>query len=140
MQSRYLTELRDKRLVERGNRILNDLFRAGCHSIRRFCHDEADAKGCYSLLQNERISESDIITNLQDNCRAAATGKLLVCIQDTTQIDLYAHIGRIQPGDNNLGAMNNKGNRTYGFLLHPCLVLDAIEAIPYGYGAIKVWN
>ncbi|WP_315821692.1 IS4 family transposase [Paraflavitalea speifideaquila] len=27
-----------------------------------------------------------------------------------------------------------------GFLLHPSLVLDAVEGIPYGYADIKVWN
>lgn len=140
MHSHHLTQLKDRRLTERGNRILDDLFCRGCHSIRRFSQSEADAKGCYRFLSNERVNEADLIANLKANCGAGAAGKLVVCIQDTTQIHLGAHTGRLSKEDSHLGPTNNRGTKGYGFLIHPSLVLDAVEAIPYGYAAIKLWH
>jgi hypothetical protein len=92
------------------------------------------------LTEHERVSEADITARLAANCKTAAAGKLVVCIQDTTQINLSSHAGRIQPGDGTLGATNNKGHNDLGFFLHPSLVLDATDATPYGYAAIKIWN
>jgi hypothetical protein len=140
MQNRHLSEFQDKRLDARANRILDDLFHKGCHSIRQFSQSDAGAKGCYRFLNNERVSEADITARLAANCKTAAAGKLVVCIQDTTQINLSTHVGRLQPGDGRLGATNNKDSNDLGFFLHPGLVLDAIDATPYGYAAIKIWN
>src|SRR5699024_12167377 len=64
MQKREFTSLKDRRLVTRGNKILDDLFRTSVHSIRQFTKTEADAKGCYRFLQNPNVSEADILANM----------------------------------------------------------------------------
>ncbi|RYG59544.1 IS4 family transposase, partial [archaeon] len=139
MRKRQLTDLCDERLVDRGNRILDDLFRKGSHSIRQLTASDSDAKGFYRFLQNDRVTEADIIKNLSANCRQAASGKHVVCIQDSTEINLSAHSGRIKK-DGCIGTTNANNKMGLGFFLHPCLVLDATECIPYGYAAVKVWN
>lgn len=139
MQKREFTELPDQRLVNRGNKILGDLFSKSVHSIRQLSEDETSAKGFYRFLQNDRVSEDDIVWNLSANCRAACLGKYVVCIQDTTEVNLKSHRNRINK-DGFIGTTNAKNKHGLGFLVHPSLVLNAIDGIPYGYADIKVWS
>lgn len=139
MQQRVFSELEDLRLIERGNKILSSLFSKGVYSIRQLTHDSSEAKGFYRFLQNDRVSEQSIIDNLVYNCKSASKGKIVVCIQDTTEVNLSSHSGRINK-DDCLGTTNAKNSKGLGFFLHPSLVLDAESGIPYGYAAVKVWN
>lgn len=129
----------DMRLVYRGNRILSDLFSKSVHSVRQLASDEAGAKGVYRFLQNDRVSEDDIIYNLSLNCKAACRGKYVLCFQDTTEINLISHKGRIKK-DGSIGTTNANADSGLGFLVHPSLVVDAADGVPYGYADIKVWN
>jgi hypothetical protein len=139
MQRREFTKFDDTRLVDRGNKILGDLFKKSVHSIRQLTANSSSAKGFYRFLQNERVSEEDIVWNLSANCKAACQDKYVVCIQDTTEINLISHSNRIKK-DYHIGTTNANKNKGLGFLLHPSLVLDATDGIPYGYSDIKVWN
>jgi hypothetical protein len=139
MSKREFTDLEDLRLLHRGNKILGDLFRSGVHSIRQSTQNESDAKGFYRFLQNDRVSEDDIVGNMINNCRSACQGKYVVCIQDTTEVNLSSHSGRIKK-DGFVGTTNANKDKGLGFFLHPSLVVDAQHCIPYGYADIKVWN
>lgn len=139
MYKREFTDFDDLRLVYRGNKILSDLFCKSIHSIRQLTENDSSAKGFYRFLQNDRVSEEDIVLNLSANCQAACKGKFVVCIQDTSEINLSSHSRRIKK-DEYIGTTNAKNERGLGFLLHPSLVLDAAHGTPYGYADIKVWN
>jgi hypothetical protein len=139
MSRREFTDLEDLRLVYRGNKILGDLFRSGVQSIRQSTQKESDAKGVYRFLQNDRISEDDIVTNMVHNCKESCLGKYVVCIQDTTEVNLSSHSGRIKK-DSFIGTTNAKNDKGLGFFLHPSLVVDAQQCIPYGYADVKIWN
>lgn len=65
----------DMRLLHRGNKILRDLFSNSTHAIRQLCSSEADMKGCYRFLNNDRVSEEDLVHNMLANCKAACRGK-----------------------------------------------------------------
>lgn len=45
MQKREITRLKDERLVKRGNKIMDDLFRKSVQSIHQLTQNESDAKG-----------------------------------------------------------------------------------------------
>ena len=139
MLNRQFTDLEDSRLIDRGNKILADLFKKGIHSIRQIAANDSEAKGFYRFLQNDRVSEADIILNLANNCKAACRGKYVICIQDTTEINLSRHSNRINK-DDYIGTTNAPKDKGLGFFLHPSLVLDAQTGVPYGYADIKVWN
>lgn len=139
LNNRTLTDLVDERLVNRGNTIMGDLFRKHTHSIRQISGEESKAKATYRFLNNERITESDIERNLISNCRSACRGKSVVCIQDTTEINLSSHSGRIKR-DDYIGTTNGRNDYGIGFFLHPSFVLDAEQGIPYGFSAVKMWN
>lgn len=139
MQSRDFNKLADKRLEKRGSKILNELFRKQVHSIRQITENENSAKGFYRFLQNKRVSEDHIIENFVTNCKASITSKYLICIQDTTEINLSSHSNRINK-DDFIGTTNAKNDKGLGFFIHPSLVLDASNSTPYGYADIKIWN
>jgi Transposase DNA-binding/Transposase DDE domain len=139
MHKREFSDLDDIRLVHRGNTILESIFKKGVSSIRKFTDSEALAKGAYRFLKNDRVSEDDIVSNMVTNCKIASKNKYVVCIQDTTSINLSNHRNRISHNEF-VGPINSHVDTGLGFKLHPCLVLDAFNATPYGYADIKVWN
>ena len=139
MQKRELSDLEDVRLVARGNMFMNDLFAKSTHSIRQVSENEAAAKGNYRFLRNDRVSEEDIVSNLVSNCQYACRDKYVVCIADTSEINLSCHSGRINR-DDDIGTTNANKEKGLGFFIHPSLVLDAFTGVPYGYADIKIWN
>ncbi len=139
MQHRGFTDLEDIRLIYRGNKILTDLFSKSIHSIRQLTGDDSSAKGFYRFLQNDRVSEQDIVSNLVTNCQMACKGRLVVCIQDTSEVNLSSHSRRINK-DGFIGTTNVNKDFGLGFFIHPSLVVDAETCVPYGYADIIVWN
>lgn len=139
MEKREFTDLEDIRLVYRGNKILDDLFRKSVHSIRQVCSDDASAKGVYRFLLNDRVSEEDIVSNMATNCRNSCKGKLVLCIQDTSEINLSSHSKRLKK-DNDIGTNYLHSGQGLGFFIHPSLVIDAETFIPYGFADVRVWN
>ena len=131
MTKRGFSDLDNLRLLYRGNRILDDLFRSGVQSIRRATQNEAAAKGTYRFLQNDRVSEDDIISNMVSNCRASCAGKVVVAIQDTSEANLVSHKGRIKK-DEYIGTTNSNNTKGLGFFIHPSLVVDGLQGIPMG--------
>jgi hypothetical protein len=139
MLSRNFRDLKDSRLISRANKIMGDLFRKNIHTIRQITKNEADAKAFYRFLKNKNVAESDIIRNLRLNCIDSCKGKQVICIQDTTEINLNKHWNRIKH-DENIGTTNEKGEYGLGYFIHPSLVIDASNGMPYGYSDIKIWN
>ena len=127
--SREIQKLSDKRLNDRGDKLYQDLFRKSIHSVRQFSSTSSDAKGAYRFLQNENVIEEDIVKNLQLNCISGCRGKYVVCIQDTSEINLSTHRQWIKH-DEFIGTTNAKSDKGLGFLIHPSLVLDAQRGIP----------
>lgn len=138
MQTRYLEDIKDKRLLKRGNSILNRLFSNSVHSIRRLAANDSEAKAFYRFLQNDKVSETDIIQNMSSNCCSSIANRPVLCIQDTSEINLYRHRNRIKK-DNYIG-VTNASQTGLGFFIHPSFVMDAESYMPYGFSDVKVWN
>lgn len=138
MKDRQLSDIKDLRLLKRGNIILDKLFKNSVHSIRQITQSDSEAKSFYRFLQNDNVSEADIVRNMTANCVSSCTKKVVLCIQDTTEVNLYNHKNRVKK-DNYIGTTNAaKGG--IGFLLHPSFVLDAQTLVPYGFSDVKNWN
>jgi hypothetical protein len=119
---REFSDLEDMHLY-RGNKILSKVFSKSVQSIRQITKSDADAKEMYRFLQNERVSEEDIVMNLATNCKKVCAGKRVVCIQDTSEISLSRHSRRINK-DDFIGTTNAKNSPGLIFVLHLSLVLD----------------
>jgi hypothetical protein len=61
-----------------------------------------------------------------------------LCIQDTSEINLYNHRNRIKK-DGSIGLTNN-AHGTLGFFIHPSFIIDADTLMPYGFSDVKIWN
>lgn len=122
----------------RGNEIVKNLFVSGTHAVRQFSQSSSSLKAGYRFLENERTTEAAIIQSMAKRCSSAAKGKVVLSIQDTTEINLYNHRNRIKH-DGSIGVTNAAKNGL-GFMLHPSLVVDAFTLFPYGYSHVHVFN
>ena len=138
MQTRHFNDLKDKRLLNRGNSILNRLFSSSVHSIRQLAQSDSEAKAMYRFLQNDNVSEKDIIHNMTLNCIDAVGERSVLCIQDTSDVNLYNHKNRLKK-DDSIGTTNAKFGGL-GFHIHPSFVIDSQTLMPYGFSDVKVWN
>jgi transposase-like protein/DDE family transposase len=128
----------DKRLDERGNEIIRNLLVKGTHSVRQFSQNSAQQKGSYRFLENERTTEDAIIQSMSNRCAMAVKNRVVLSIQDTTEINLYNHKNRIKQ-DDSIGVTNAAKNGL-GFMLHPSLVVDAANCFPYGFCHVHLFN
>lgn len=128
----------DKRLDARGSKIVKSLLVSGTHSIRQLTENSAELKGCYRFLENERTTEKAIVKGISSRCASAIKDKVVLSIQDTSEINLYKHKNRISR-DGSIGATNAPVNGL-GFMIHPSLVIDAETFFPYGFCDIQVFN
>ena len=128
----------DRRLDARGNELVRGLLVKGSHSVRQFSTSNAQLKGNYRFLENERTTEEAIAAGMTARCAAAVKGKVVLSIQDTTEINLYNHKNRIKH-DSSIGVTNAPRNGL-GFMLHPSLVVDAVNCFPYGYSHVHIFN
>jgi hypothetical protein len=71
-------------------------------------------------------------------CAAAVKDRTVLIFQDTTEINLYNHKNRIRH-DDSIG-VTNAAEGGLGFMLHPSLVVDAVNCIPYGYCDVQIYN
>lgn len=128
----------DKRLDNRGNEIIRSLFIDGSHSIRKFSKSSAAQKGNYRFLENEGTAEEVIVKSISERCAEAIKGKVVLSIQDTSEINLYNHKNRIKH-DKSIGVTNAAKNGL-GFMVHPSLVVDAVNGFPYGFCHVHLFN
>jgi hypothetical protein len=138
VQTRYLADLKDKRLLNRGNSILNRLFSNSVYSIRQLANNDSEAKAFYRFLQNDHVSEADIIRNMSLNCQSCVSGRPVLCIQDSSEINLIDHRNRIKK-DSYIG-LTNGTESGLGFFIHPSFIIDAETFMPYGFSDVKIWN
>lgn len=137
MQTRHFEDLKDKRLLNRSNSILNRLFSNSIYSIRQLASSDSEAKAMYRFFQNNNVSEADIIRNMSSNCVSCVDNKSVLCIQDTSEINLRNHKNRIKK-DDSIGAIQD--SLGMGFFIHPSFVLDSETLMPYGFSNVKVWS
>ena len=128
----------DKRLQKRAILLTRDLFLKTVHSIRQISSDYASQRGSYRFLRNSKTTEQSITNEITQQCFSSVKGRAVVCIQDTTEVNLYHHKNRIQLDD----SIGNITSSEYGlgFFIHPSFVVDAQCGFPIGFSDIKIWN
>jgi hypothetical protein len=130
--------LPDVRLVQRTEKVMNDMLKFGNVVVNKFCCTPTDKIGAYRMLGNDTFSDKDLIKGLQQACKDNQGAEHLLCIQDTTELNYTAHLERIGKQDPDIGPVTRDDNA--GFFCHPMLVLDPQKMIPMGVCAVKLWN
>lgn len=134
----YNSLFNDKRLSSRGHNLLSSLFKIPTNSIQSLSITRAEQKAYYRFLNNNKVNETLLSDEIGLRCAKAVKDRVVLCIQDTTEINLVRHTNRLKPrtGIGPIDAVK-KG---IGFKIHPCLVIDAATSFPYGYAGIDVYN
>ena len=81
----------DRRLQLRAKKMISELFSKCVHSIRQISNDKASQQACYRFLRNDNTTEEEITKQITDFCGIATRGRVVLSIQDTTEINLYSH-------------------------------------------------
>ncbi|HEY1061293.1 MAG TPA: IS4 family transposase, partial [Daejeonella sp.] len=127
----------DKRIESRGSLLHQRLFSSSTRSIQGLSLNRAEQKGFYRFLHTSKTSEDYLIRELATRCSHQTKGKVVLSIQDTTEVNLSSHRGRLKNGSGFGGIDDSRG---IGFKLHPSLVVDAETCFPLGFSSIKMWG
>lgn len=85
-------------------------------------------------LSNEQVTANELIENITSKSIPLTRDRHVLCIQDTTEINYQAHVGRVT------GGLGTVGNGTdIGFFMHPMLLIDAELETCLGLSSIKTW-
>lgn len=139
-------EFRDERLGKRFRSLLEQLSSSPGDSIPLVCQDWASTKAAYRFLDNDRVSEADILGGhfqATRDCASVTEGPILV-MHDTTEFtykreDIEA-IGKTRI---NIAGAYRDGTPRYltacGILMHSSLAVTT-DGLPLGLTAIKFWS
>lgn len=107
-------------------------------SIRKIASSWAEQKAFYRFLNHKKVTEDILIQEASSRLQSLVKGRHLLCIQDTSEVNLTNHDNRIA-NKKNLGRLDY-ANYALGFKLHPAFVLDAQTTTPLGFSEIKLWH
>ncbi len=84
------------------------------------------------------MTEEKLINELAQRTGKLCRGKVVLAIQDTSEVNLTSHRNRLKT-DTGLGRLDDaKGN--IGFKLHPTLAVDADTLHPLGFATLHLWH
>jgi hypothetical protein len=98
----------------------------------------AEQKAFYRFLNHPKVIEEILIEEASSRLQPLATGRHLLCLQDTSEVNLTAHDNRIKNKDK-LGRLDY-ANYALGFKIHPAFVIDSQTLAPLGFSDIKLWH
>jgi len=133
----YTGKFGDKRLDKRANQLSALLYFSRTSSIHEMAYNEAEQKGAYRFLSNDKVEEQELINTAIEKSSYLCIDKDLLVFQDTSEINLENHRNRLKPGSG-IGLTGN--NKNLGFFVHGSLVLDASSETLLGYSNIQLWH
>jgi hypothetical protein len=84
------------------------------------------------------LTEELLVQEAADRLKNIVKGRHILCIQDTSEVNLTSHDNRIKD-KTSLGRLDY-ASYALGFKLHPALAMDATTLNPLGFSAIKLWH
>lgn len=133
----YIGKFKDKRLDKRANLLSGSLYFGRTSSIHGITFSEAEQKGAYRFLANEKVEEQILIDVCKERSGYLCEGKDVLVPLDTSEINMDDHRKRLQPGSG-IGVTGN--NEDLGFFIHASLVLDAATETALGFSDIQLWH
>ncbi|MFP3614429.1 IS4 family transposase [Paraburkholderia sp. SIMBA_050] len=140
------SEFQDARLHKRFGMLLEQLWKGMGQTIPLACQDWANTKAAYRFMDNDRVSEQDILSgHFQATAqRFSSTDGPVLVLQDTTTFSYE----RVRPeligyASNTLTAAGrygrDKASSQCGILMHSSLAVTP-QGLPLGLAAIKFWS
>jgi hypothetical protein len=133
----YMGKFNDKRLDKRALKLSALLYAGKSSSIHEISPNEAEQKGAYRFLANEKTEESILIQTVKGRSKYLCEERDVIVLQDTSEFNLEKHRNRLEP-HSGVGLTGN--NRDLGFFMHNSLVLDANDETILGFSDIQLWH
>jgi hypothetical protein len=139
-------KFKDERLGKRFRSLLEQLAASPGESIPLVCQDWANTKAAYRFLDNDRVSEAEILAGhfRATRDRAAATDGPVLVLHDTTEfsfkredIDAVGITRKAVAGVYRDGTLRHY--TACGILLHSSLAVTT-DGLPLGLTAAKFWT
>ena len=136
----------DERLGKRFRSLLDQLAASPGGTIPLACQDWANTKAAYRFLDNDRVSEAEILAGhfQATRDRASATDGPILVLHDTTEFSFKREdidaVGITRKAV--AGAYRDGTPRHYtacGILMHSSLAVTT-EGLPLGLAAVKFWT
>lgn len=121
---------------QKGAALYESLWQHQSVNIRAISRNRAEQVGYYRFLENENVRVGELVRSVSDACEQQEEGLHVLAISDSSELNLQAHVGRINP--EGLGVVGN--NRDKGFFIHPTLVVNAETGFPLGLSTIQLWH
>lgn len=103
-------------------------------SLRKLANGRSEAVKFERWLGNTNVTVARLIETEQARLSSVVTGRHVLGIQDTTELNYQRHAGRVH----GLGTVGNGSD--LGFFMHPMLVIDAQTTACLGSAAIHIEN
>lgn len=116
---------------------MSELFKSRSSSIRQSFKSRAVQKSAYRFLNNESVTEAALIESCIDCSRKLCAGRHLLVLNDTTEINLQHHAGRLR-SDSGIGLVGN--NADVGFFAHLGLTYDIEMEQVIGFSSVNLWH
>jgi hypothetical protein len=116
---------------------MNQLVKGRSSGIRSNTSSKGDQKAFYRFPANEKVSEAELIESCTERTGAICQARHVLVLNDTTEINLQSHAGRINH-DSGVGVTGN--NSDLGFFMHLGLAVDAEQVQAMGYSHIHLWH
>ena len=84
------------------------------------------------------MTEEALIQELTERTAKLCQNRVVLAIQDTSEINLTAHQHRLNP-NSGLGRLDDSKG-CIGFKIHPTLVVDAETLHPVGFASLDIWS
>jgi hypothetical protein len=105
-------------------------------TIHRISDNWSEQIAYYRLLNNKKVSTSNIINGLTQSTSMRIEAEHYLCFQDTSQSNLEWNRSQIVP-NSGLGVIGD--DRSLGFYLHPSLVMKVSNESCVGFSSIKTY-
>ncbi len=137
----------DARLGKRFGMLMAQLSRGLGRTLPLACGDWSATKAAYRFLDNDRVSEADILAGhfQATQERFAATDGPMLVLHDTTEFSFTrsdpAAIGQTKkvPSGHKDQAGRQRMHTVCGMLMH-CSLVVTTDGLPLGLAAIKLWT
>lgn len=124
----------DPRREERGAWILERAVARGSLTIRTIGETRAGEMAVHRFLDSPEVTVEEILGTCGERTAAACTGRRIVAVQDTTEINFR---GR----DRGRRGLGRGGDGVgLGFFIHPVVAVDAQDEAVLGVLAAEIWS
>lgn len=101
--------------------------------LRHLADDRAQEVKFGRWLANNKVSPERLLVNTYARTGAAAAGRHVLAIQDTSELNYQAHARRVS----GLGTVGNGSD--VGMFVHPLLAVDAADGVCLGLAHLHQW-